>query len=118
MVTLFFCAAGNVLFAASPCKKLDHTAFQSLRESRHKKGEDLKLIFFSSWCSECKHHLEHLTADQVAVGMFDEEKSLQEIAVALIQPRGMSCYIDQGVGESLGVRSLPATVVVAEPKKN
>lgn len=72
----------------------------------------LRLVFFSSWCSDCAGHLKKIKPSDslVVIGAFDKRERIEKVVthLKLSQP----CYTDAGVGKLLKVTVVPAERVV------
>jgi hypothetical protein len=84
--------------------------YDDLKTKLKGRGET-EVIFFASWCASCIPHLkEKHTANTILVVAFDEklraEKVLNSFSV------GTTCFTSESAAEQLGVRSLPAKVLV------
>ncbi len=99
---LAFCRAAQ----AAPCPRLD---LPQLRALMAQQGST-EVLFYASWCSACRPHLQALAADAVAVGLQDTPARLQA-ALAYVGRRG-GCWRDGGAAAALGVRGLPAHFVL------
>lgn len=68
-----------------------------------------RLVFFSSWCGDCKEHLvaKH-PPGTLFVATFDE-KERAERAMAAFQPDG-KCVLDSGIAKAFGVKVVPAEI--------
>lgn len=73
--------------------------------------DETTLVFFASWCSDCKRSLlQPRPAGSVAIATFDEKDAAEAVIAALgVQ---LPCYLDDGVAADFGVKSVPATKVV------
>lgn len=94
----------NPYGSAATCPQ---ATFEELSKALAGSG-DTKIIFFASWCSSCKEHLEKpQAANTIFVAAFDEplraEKVLQSFNVS------NRCFWSDDVARHFNVRSLPAT---------
>ena len=67
-----------------------------------------KLVFFSSWCSDCKAHLLQADAQSIFIASFDT----QERATATLQTFKLTqeCYVDsQRLAKAIGINTVPKT---------
>jgi hypothetical protein len=89
------------------CPPLDRAALRS-RLARGDNGENVKLVFFSTWCSDCTAHLRGIEGQQgaIAVATFDTrekvEKTLSRMKIHV------NCAMDDGLAKELGVKVVPA----------
>jgi hypothetical protein len=100
-----FVLAGD---AGVVCPLVDRTALRS----RLSRGESVKIVFFSTWCSDCTAHLRGLDGQQgaIVVATFDTrekaEKTLSRMKLKL------NCAMDDGLAKELGVKVVPAELTL------
>lgn len=70
-------------------------------------SESIRLVFFSSWCSDCAVHLKRLkpSDEAIIIGIFDKRERIERAVsrLNLTQP----CFTDAGVGKFLNVTVVP-----------
>ncbi len=69
-----------------------------------------KLVFFASWCGECRSHI--VAADpktDVLIAAFDEQKAAERVLARL--ELNVTCFTDQGLTSAFGVRSVPYEIL-------
>ncbi len=101
--------------AKAECKKVEDTEFNSMLQH----NKPLELVFFSSWCGDCKDHLENLAKLQnkikskiIIINTFDRiengNKALKELKIEL------PCYFDKDkvIANKFNVKSVPAHVKI------
>ncbi|MEY2987876.1 MAG: Redoxin [Pseudomonadota bacterium] len=93
------------------CPPIDLAGLKNLLGERPDKS--IRLIFFSSWCSDCPVHLKKIKPSDniVIVGIFDKRQRIEKAVkrLELAQP----CFTDAGVGKKLGVTIVPAERTVS-----
>ena len=72
---------------------------------------DTKIIFFASWCADCRESLVKPQPEgSIFISAFDE-RSAAEQAIARFRPQAV-CFTGEGIAERYGINYLPATVTV------
>lgn len=103
----------TALAAAILCATLGPANVQAALGGRPK----TEVVFFASWCAECREHLEKAKApNAIVVATFDEKDAAEKVVAKL----GVKapCFVDDGLAKELGVKSVPATLVLdAQGKK-
>ena len=80
--------------------------FQEISQTLKGAGET-KLVFFASWCSSCKQHMENPDPEHtVFVAVFDEQARAEHILKSYsVKSR---CFYSDDTAKFFDVRSLPA----------
>ena len=76
-----------------------------------KKSGSKRLVFFSTWCSECKDHVKRVpSAGTLFIAAFDKA----ERAEAALRKLGRTepCYVDNGLTKKFGINVVPAEKIV------
>ena len=77
-------------------------------------GSRVKLVFFSSWCSECLPHLKAIEKEDslpvLAIAVFDTQKKVEKTLSKL--GLNIVCRMDDGLARQMGVKSVPFERVV------
>jgi len=92
------------------CPRLDREALRAKLASLKSQSKKLNLVFFSTWCLDCKENLGKIAAhpsdDVLAIAVFDTqakvEKTLRKLNYSI------SCAMDDGLAKTLGVKTVPA----------
>lgn len=70
-----------------------------------KKGTPL--VFFASWCFDCKKGLEEAKKDSLAIALFDDKERAEKV-YALTQSKATCIYDrDESIGQGFQVHALP-----------
>jgi hypothetical protein len=100
-VSMYLTLAGTA-FGNVSCPPLNRDGLAQILAKRPVR----KLIFFASWCGECRSHL--LTSDpsaDILIAAFDEQSTAEQVVSRL--KIKTPCYSDQGLTAHFHVRSVP-----------
>lgn len=108
--TRIILAAATVFISATAAADCESLAPAGLDTLAAKKGGELELIFFASWCWSCREHLTQKHGpNTILIGAFDKKERLEATLKAL----GVTtpCFADDGVADALGVSELPKVMI-------
>lgn len=72
---------------------------------------DTKIVFFASWCSDCRENLgKEQPPGTLFVAAFDERAAAEKV-MTRFRP-GATCFTSDALAERFGVKSLPSVVTV------
>jgi thiol-disulfide isomerase/thioredoxin len=72
---------------------------------------DTKLVFFASWCSDCRESLgKEQPPGTLFIAAFDEREAAEKV-IARFRPDA-TCFTSDAIAEQFRVKSLPAVVTV------
>lgn len=81
-----------------------------LKDHLRREG-DTKIVFFASWCSDCRENLgQEQPPGTLFVAAFDEREAAEKV-IARFRPSA-TCFTSDALAEQFGVKSLPAVVTV------
>jgi thiol-disulfide isomerase/thioredoxin len=106
-------AAGSARFSCPPLNR------EQLQKKLAEHGP-LKMVFFSTWCSDCSKHIQALAKEpkekHVAVATFDTQKKVENTLRALSLE--IECVMDDGLASEMGVKVVPAERLLSWEKSN
>lgn len=95
-----------IALAGNSCPPTDVKALQQLIATHKPK----KLMFFSSWCSDCLSHLKSSEAEGVIlVAAFDKQQKAEK-TLDKLKIRARVCVFDNGLARHYGIKTVPAEV--------
>ena len=93
------------------CPPIDIAGLSKLVHDHPNKS--LRLVFFSSWCSDCAVHLKKINQsnDVIVIGTFDKRPRIEK-AISRLN-LSQKCFTDAGVGKHLNVTVVPSDRTVS-----
>ncbi len=100
---VFLALNGVNAFAEDLCKPIDYLGFKSYVEAEN----PLEIIFFGSWCPDCKSSLKRASGRSLLVATFDSKQAAEE-ALVYLKKTDIKCFFDEGaVAKKLQINELP-----------
>ena len=83
------------------------TTPEALKSYVHKSGTK-RIIFFASWCADCKNSIQTASHDTVLVGVFDTKERIDRVYRSLKKPN-TKCFLDldDRIARRYEVKGLP-----------
>ncbi len=103
------------IHANADCKKVDDIEFNAILQN----NKPLELVFFSSWCGDCKEHLEELAKTQntinkkvIIINTFDTIENGNKVLKKL--KINLPCYFDKDrvIAKKYNIKSVPAHIKI------
>lgn len=92
------------LASAQTCKPMNDAEFLQIASLK----EQTPLIFFSSWCFDCKRSLEQASIGNIAIAVFDTPSKAQEAFDVTKSPAQCIFDRDGSIAKHFKIKSLPA----------